>query len=153
VDVIGDLLAGVALDAVDRLPIRCRARRRKQLTLLEDDALRPGGTGEHTGGHIAGSLRGAGTAQGEQEVGRAPISRVRQATLTSADGGPGVQGSQRHFVEWDGAFGVELAERHFEPAAMSGKVPEAVQFEVECDSGIKTIARLTSKSRFDHRSS
>jgi hypothetical protein len=73
----------------------------------------------------------AGTAQGEQEVGRSPISRVGQATLASADGGPGVQGRQRRLVEWDDAFGVEFAERHFEPAAVSGKVPEAVQFEVE----------------------
>ena len=73
----------------------------------------------------------AGAAQGEQEVSGPAIAGVRQAALAAALGHPSVKCGQGLLVERDDPFGGELAERDLEPGAVSGQVPEAVQFEVE----------------------
>jgi len=54
-----------------------------------------------------------------------------KSALPTADGHPGIQGGQGCVVEWDDAFSVELAERDLEPGAVSGQVPQTVEFEVE----------------------
>jgi hypothetical protein len=56
---------------------------------------------------------------------------VGQGPLAAADGQPGVEGVEGVGVERDDAFGVQLAEGHFQPGAVSGEFPQAVQFQVE----------------------
>jgi hypothetical protein len=56
-DVIGDLLAGLAPDAVDRLPRPRGALRGKQGALFEDDALGPDRPGEDGRRDVSGSVR------------------------------------------------------------------------------------------------
>jgi len=76
---------------------------------------------------------GSGAAPGadEHEVGEPSVPGVRQRPLGSAFGEPADQRGQGRFVERDGPFGVELAERGPQPAALRAVVEDAVQFEVE----------------------
>ncbi len=60
----------------------------------------------------------AGAGNDEQEVDRPAVAGVRQGTLAAADGHPCVEDGQGVGVEWNDAFGVELAERHLQPGAV-----------------------------------
>ncbi|BAS11987.1 hypothetical protein AHiyo8_02900 [Arthrobacter sp. Hiyo8] len=73
----------------------------------------------------------SGAAQGEQEVCGAAGARMRQCPLGTPFAHPLVQGGQGRVIERDHALGVELAQRDLEPGAVTGKVLEAVEFEVE----------------------
>jgi hypothetical protein len=59
------------------------------------------------------------------------VPGVGEGALLAADGHPGVEDGQGVGVQRDDAFGVEFAQRHFEPGAVSGEFPQAVQFEVQ----------------------
>jgi len=67
----------------------------------------------------------------EQKVGRAAVARVRQGALRAALGHPGVHGHQGLGVQGDHPLGAELAERHLDPGAMAGRVPQAVELQVQ----------------------
>jgi hypothetical protein len=56
---------------------------------------------------------------------------VVQGALPAADCEPGVEGGEGVGVERDDPFGVQLAEWHLQPGAVSGQFPQAVKFEVE----------------------
>jgi len=51
--------------------------------------------------------------------------------LRAALRGPAIQRGQGGLIQRDGALGAEFAERDFQPAAVTGEVEQAVQFEVE----------------------
>ena len=67
----------------------------------------------------------------EQEVRCPALARVGQGSLRAAQGHPLVECVEGGGVEGDGAFGAEFAEWHLQPATVAGRVPDAVQLEVE----------------------
>jgi hypothetical protein len=54
-----------------------------------------------------------------------------KGSLRSAFAHPLVQHCKGRVVERDDAFAVEFTQRDFEPGAVAGQDPEAVEFEVE----------------------
>ena len=66
----------------------------------------------------------------QQEVDRCAGAGVRQRPAGSAAGGDPVEDRHGLVVEWDHPFGCELAQRHFQPGAVSVDLVHAVQFQV-----------------------
>src|SRR5260370_42236523 len=85
----------------------------------------------------------AAAAFGEQEVGWSAEPGDGAGPAGAAQGDPFVQGGQGGRVERHGPLGGELAERHFQPAAVAGRVPHAVHLEVEPCSRVHRSFALT----------
>ena len=72
-----------------------------------------------------------GAGDHEQKVGGPAVARVNQGALAAADCQPGVEGGEGVGVQRHDPFGVQLAERHLQPGAVPGQLPQTVQFQVE----------------------
>jgi hypothetical protein len=60
-----------------------------------------------------------------------PVRGCGMARLPAADGDPCVERAQGGVVERHDPLGVQLAQRHLQPGAVAGEIPQAVEFEVE----------------------
>lgn len=67
----------------------------------------------------------------EQELGGPAVAGMGEGPLASPVGHPCVECGKRGGVEGDGALGAEFADRHLDPGAVRGGVPQAVELEVE----------------------
>ena len=68
---------------------------------------------------------------GEQEVGGPVQPGMRQRPLRAAAGHPLIQRGQGGLIQRHGPFGGELAKGDLQPAAVAGRIPDAVQLQVE----------------------